>query len=239
VNWRGKTIQRGVKLWLIGTDTAKHLLHGRMRLTQVGPRLRARAGGLQGTDEFEQMTAAKLMPVVVQGKHSMRWITPHGKREEAGDCMVYAYARRVLPGDPELPRAGLGPARAALRPARAGPVRPKPEPAVPAPTKHNETRGREAHEKQEKRYGAGLVASRTPQLDALIQAEPDLVDRIFDYVVAMVPASRAARGDQAASIRAEFAGQRGTWPSDPPPTGSALAPGAGAVQRQERHGGGA
>ena len=38
------------------------------------------------------MTAAKLMPVVVQGKHSMRWITPQGKREEGGDGMVYAYA---------------------------------------------------------------------------------------------------------------------------------------------------
>ena len=44
------------------------------------------------TDEFEQMTAARLLPVVVQGKPSMRWITPAGRREEGGDCMVYAYA---------------------------------------------------------------------------------------------------------------------------------------------------
>ncbi len=41
---------------------------------------------------FEHMTAARLMPITVQGKASMRWITPHGKREEGGDCVIYAYA---------------------------------------------------------------------------------------------------------------------------------------------------
>ena len=92
INWRGKTIPRGVKVWQIGTDTAKHLLYGRMRLTQAGPGFVHVPKALAETDEFEQMTAAKLMPVVVQGKHSMRWITPQGKREEGGDGMVYAYA---------------------------------------------------------------------------------------------------------------------------------------------------
>jgi phage terminase large subunit GpA-like protein len=92
VNWRGKTIQRGVKVWQIGTDTAKHLLYGRMRLTQAGPGFVHVPKALTETDEFEQMTAARLLPVVVQGKHAMRWITPQGKREEGGDGMVYAYA---------------------------------------------------------------------------------------------------------------------------------------------------
>lgn len=92
VNWRGRALPRGVKLWPIGTDTAKHLLYGRMRLTQAGPGYVHVPASLKGTDEFEQMTAAKLMPVTVQGKRLMRWITPSGKREEGGDCMVYAYA---------------------------------------------------------------------------------------------------------------------------------------------------
>jgi len=92
VTWRGKTQARSLKLWPIGTDTAKHLLYGRMRVTQVGPGYVHTSKSLIGTDEFEQMTAARLMPVTVQGKASMRWITPHGKREEGGDCMVYAYA---------------------------------------------------------------------------------------------------------------------------------------------------
>jgi len=92
INWRGKTIPRGVKVWQIGTDTAKHLLYGRMRLTQAGPGFVHVPKALADTDEFEQMTAARLLPVVVQGKHTMRWITPQGKREEGGDGMVYAYA---------------------------------------------------------------------------------------------------------------------------------------------------
>jgi phage terminase large subunit GpA-like protein len=92
VTHRGKTMPRSLKLWPIGTDTAKHLLYGRMRVTQVGPGYVHTPKSLQSTDEYEQMTAARLMPVTVQGKASMRWITPHGKREEGGDCMVYAYA---------------------------------------------------------------------------------------------------------------------------------------------------
>jgi len=92
INWRGKSIKGGVKVWQVGTDTAKHLLYGRMRLTQAGPGFVHVPQILSETDEFEQMTAARLLPVVVQGKHALRWITPHGHREEAGDGMVYAYA---------------------------------------------------------------------------------------------------------------------------------------------------
>jgi phage terminase large subunit GpA-like protein len=92
VNWRGRTLKGGVKLWAIGTDTAKDLLYGRMRLERVGPGYVHVPGELASTDEFEQMTAAKLMPVTINGKRVMRWVTPAGKREEAGDCMVYAYA---------------------------------------------------------------------------------------------------------------------------------------------------
>lgn len=92
INWRGSSVRSGVKLWPIGTDTAKHLLYGRMRISQVGPGYVHVPASLRATDEFEQMTAARLLPIVVQGKQAMRWITPQGKREEAGDCMVYAYA---------------------------------------------------------------------------------------------------------------------------------------------------
>jgi phage terminase large subunit GpA-like protein len=92
VNWRGASVKHGVKLWPIGTDTAKHLLYGRMRISRAGSGFVHVPKAYVQTDEFEQMTAARLMPVVVQGKASMRWITPQGKREEGGDCMVYAYA---------------------------------------------------------------------------------------------------------------------------------------------------
>ncbi len=92
VNWRGASIKHGVKLWPIGTDTAKHLLYGRMKINRVGPGYVHVPEAFKPTDEFEQMTASRLMPVVVQGKASLRWITPAGHREEASDCFVYAYA---------------------------------------------------------------------------------------------------------------------------------------------------
>lgn len=98
VNWRGASLKHGVKLWPIGTDTAKHLLYGRMRITRAGPGFVHVPKVYAGTDEFEQMTAARLMPVVVQGKQSLRWITPQGHREEAGDAMVYAYAAACFLG---------------------------------------------------------------------------------------------------------------------------------------------
>jgi phage terminase large subunit GpA-like protein len=92
VNWRGKTMPRSLKMWMIGTDTAKHLLYGRMRLQQVGPGYVHVPRALIETDEFEQMTAARLLPVIAQGKQVLRWITARGTREEGGDAMVYAYA---------------------------------------------------------------------------------------------------------------------------------------------------
>ena len=152
VTWRGKTTPRSLKLWIIGTDTAKHLLYGRMRLTQPGPGYIHLPDSLVQTDEFDQMTASRLMPVTVQGKQSMRWITPSGKREEAGDCQVYAYAiacylgiqtyrepswarreAKYAPREPDLFAAGMQPAEEPPAQLQAPPeqaVQPAPRPVV-------------------------------------------------------------------------------------------------------------
>lgn len=92
VNWRGKTEARGVKLWMIGTDTAKDLLYGRMRVEKAGAGYVHVPQEFKTDDEYEQMTAARLVPVVERGATVMRWRTPKGKKDEASDCMVYAYA---------------------------------------------------------------------------------------------------------------------------------------------------
>lgn len=148
VNWRGRSMPRGIKVWQVGTDTAKHLLYGRMRLTTAGPGFVHVPAALKESDEFEQMTAARLLPVVVQGKHSLRWITPQGQREEAGDCMVYAYAaacylgiqsfrepswaareQRIAPREPDL----FGQAAAHIEPEAPAPGAAHESPAQPAP----------------------------------------------------------------------------------------------------------
>lgn len=37
VNYRGRILKNGVKLWLVGTDTAKDLFFGRLKVSQPGP----------------------------------------------------------------------------------------------------------------------------------------------------------------------------------------------------------
>ncbi len=47
----------------------------------------------------------------------------------------------------------------------------------------------------------------TPKLTAMLQAEPDLVDRIFDYIMAELPEIAASVQKHKAAVRAEFKGE--------------------------------
>lgn len=134
VNWRGKTIPRGVKLWQIGTDTAKDLLYGRMSVTQVGPGYVHVPRCLVDTDEYQQMTAARLMPAVVGGRQVMRWITPAGQREEASDAFIYAYAAAYWLGIHTMREPGWARREARYCPAAPGLFDPPAAPpaAIPA-----------------------------------------------------------------------------------------------------------
>jgi GrpB-like predicted nucleotidyltransferase (UPF0157 family) len=51
-------------------------------------------------------------------------------------------------------------------------------------------------------------ASPTPQLDALVRAEPDLVDRIFDYLLELLPEIAERHLEVKRQIREEFATER-------------------------------
>jgi phage terminase large subunit GpA-like protein len=101
VNWRGKVLKRGVRLWYVGTDTAKDLIYGRLKVTQPGPGLRALrarpAGGV-------------LQPADRRGAH-------------AG---AHSARRRIPLGEPEARAqrsAGLHGVRDFLHaPARAAPL---------------------------------------------------------------------------------------------------------------------
>ncbi|MGB3068452.1 MAG: phage terminase large subunit family protein [Ottowia sp.] len=92
VRWNGRTIPRGLRLWAIGTDTAKHLIYGRLRLEKQGPGYVHLPAVLRTTDEFEQMTAERLATRYIKGHPKLEWVKPNGKRNEALDCAVYAYA---------------------------------------------------------------------------------------------------------------------------------------------------
>jgi phage terminase large subunit GpA-like protein len=91
VNWRGQKLRRGVKLWPVGTDTAKAEIYGRLRIAQAGPGFVHFSKHLPA-EVFEQITAERLVTRYVKGHAKLEWIKPAGKRNEALDCAVYALA---------------------------------------------------------------------------------------------------------------------------------------------------
>jgi phage terminase large subunit GpA-like protein len=148
ITWRGKTSPRSVKLWPVGDSTVKHLLHGRMRITQPGPGYVHVPQAYRDTDEFEQMTCERLVTKYVKGHARLEWHKPAGKRNEGGDCQKYAYAgacylgiqtmrehawhqreQRIAPRELDLFAPPAAPAAPA--PAPAGPSQPAPAPSKP------------------------------------------------------------------------------------------------------------
>jgi phage terminase large subunit GpA-like protein len=99
VSYRGQKIKSGVKLWLVGTDTAKSTLYGRMRLAGAGPGYMHFSRDLP-PEWFEQLTAEVLVTRYVNGRVVMQWTKSPGKRNEALDCKVYSYAAAHYLGVP-------------------------------------------------------------------------------------------------------------------------------------------
>jgi len=96
VNWRGKVLRRGVTLYQLGTDTIKTTLFGRLRHNQ-------QAGGLHfgmaaDADYFKQVTSERQALRYHRGFPIREWVKKAGDRNEALDCMVYAYAAMLLFG---------------------------------------------------------------------------------------------------------------------------------------------
>ena len=91
INWRGQKLKRGVKLWPIGTDTAKAEIYGRLRIAHPGPGYVHLSKHLPA-EVFEQLTAERLVTRYLRGRARLEWVKPPGKRNEALDCAVYALA---------------------------------------------------------------------------------------------------------------------------------------------------
>lgn len=89
VNWRGKVIKRGVKMWLVGTDTAKDLLYGRLKIASPGPGYVHFSKDLPPAF-YEQLTAEYRTLTRSKSGEAYRWVCPRGRRNEVLDCSVYA-----------------------------------------------------------------------------------------------------------------------------------------------------
>lgn len=88
VNWRGTVIKAGVTRWEVGTDTAKDLLYGRLRIAQPGPGCVHFPKGLP-REFFEQLTAeGRVLQRTATGEQ-YRWVKRR-PRNEVLDCTVYS-----------------------------------------------------------------------------------------------------------------------------------------------------
>ncbi|MFZ2309607.1 MAG: terminase gpA endonuclease subunit [Rhodoferax sp.] len=81
INWRGKKVQRGVKLWRVGVDAAKDLLLGQLTIDHPGP------GYIHFSDEltrefYEQLTAEQRVLARVNGREAYRWIKRRPRNEQ-------------------------------------------------------------------------------------------------------------------------------------------------------------
>ena len=95
VNARDGVIKRGVKLYMLGTDTIKVTVHGRLRNQEPGPG--SIHFGLAADQEyFEQLTAERQQERMVKGFPVREWVKRAHDRNEALDCLVYAYAALLL-----------------------------------------------------------------------------------------------------------------------------------------------
>ncbi len=129
INHRGRVIRGGVKLYLVGTDTAKSAIFARLSGdadVEPASRLIHFPDGLD-PDYYSQLTAEAFDP------EKNRWVKRRGRRNEALDTFVYAMAAAH---HPEL-RVHAMRARdwdkleALLEPGN--PVEAKPEPVRPVP----------------------------------------------------------------------------------------------------------
>jgi phage terminase large subunit GpA-like protein len=97
IDWKGRRIPKGVKLWPIGTDTAKSTFYSRLKNnTTPGPCCYHWYLGL--TDEyFLQITSEKIETHIRGGYPSLEWVKTRD-RNDALDAEVYAYAAAIRAG---------------------------------------------------------------------------------------------------------------------------------------------
>jgi phage terminase large subunit GpA-like protein len=91
INAQGRTLKRGAQVFPVGGDTIKTTLFGRLKHNEPGPGY-LHFHAQTGSEYFEQLTAEKQALRYVKGFPVREWVKKPSARNEALDCLVYAYA---------------------------------------------------------------------------------------------------------------------------------------------------
>jgi phage terminase large subunit GpA-like protein len=91
-----RTHDKRNEIFLIGVDTAKDALYGRLRIGKPGPGYIHFSVG-QGFDEefFRQLTSEQVVTRKREGRPYRVWVLPPGRKNEALDCYNLALASRL------------------------------------------------------------------------------------------------------------------------------------------------
>ena len=106
------------RIFVIGVDTAKDVIYGRLKIQRKGPGyIHFPAHDAINQKYFEQLTSEHVITKYRFGRPYRKWELPSGKRNEALDTFVYALAARMsrpirlndggAPNEPPLPRPQL------------------------------------------------------------------------------------------------------------------------------------
>ena len=96
VSWQGRVLKRGVTLYQLGTDTIKTTLFGRLRHNEGGGVGTLHFGMAADEEYFRQLTSERQALRYHRGFPIREWVKKAGDRNEALDCVVYAYAAMLL-----------------------------------------------------------------------------------------------------------------------------------------------
>lgn len=91
ITHKGKTAKKAVKLWPLGSDTAKAVIYARYKIGESGAGYVNLPQGLPET-EYAEMTAEKVVTSYVKGFPRRSWTKAASARNEGLDCYVMALA---------------------------------------------------------------------------------------------------------------------------------------------------
>lgn len=96
VSFQGRVLKCGVTLYQLGTDTIKTTLFGRLRHNEAGGVGTLHFGMAADEEYFRQLTSERQALRYHRGFPIREWVKKAGDRNEALDCVVYAYAAMLL-----------------------------------------------------------------------------------------------------------------------------------------------
>lgn len=116
VNYRGRKIARGIKLWGVGVDSAKDLLLGQLGIKEPGPGYLHFSSKLP-REWFEQLTAEHRVLKKINGKDVLKWIKRRA-RNEVLDGRNYAMHAAMAHGIHKWPESKWRQLEQAIQPAQ-------------------------------------------------------------------------------------------------------------------------